>query len=264
MGIPLVQGREFDPRDNAASLPVAIVNETLARRAFFPDNAVGRRIRTGFTGRRYFEIVGIVRDVRHRGPAADAPPQVYVPFEASPERHLTVVARTRGDPRALAGAVRGVVAALDREQPLDSVALMEDLLSGSVARPRAHASLLAAFTVVALVLTALGIYGVVGTMVVERTREIGIRVALGADRADVLGLVMGQSMRRVAAGIVLGWVAASSSAGALDKLLFGIGAHDPFTFVATALVVAAVAAAASFLPARRALSLDPIATLRHE
>jgi putative ABC transport system permease protein len=267
MGIPLRAGRDFTDHDDLTSAPVIIVNETLARQFFPSGDALGKRIMPGFSTSgqyRMREIVGVVGDVKHHGLRGAAVPEFWFPQAQMPVSSLTLVVRTAGDPRALVNPVRKEVQAMDANAPVFAVRTVEEYLSRSVASTRFNMTLLAAFAAVALVMTAVGLYGVISFSVSQSTREIGIRVALGAQRRDALRLVMGQGMMLTLAGIVLGLVAAYGLTRVMASLLFGVGATDPVTFAGVALLLAAVAALACYVPARRATKVDPIVALRYE
>jgi putative ABC transport system permease protein len=267
MGIPLLRGRDFTDHDDMRSAPVIIVNNALAKR-FFPDrDAIGRHMLPGFSTSGQYkmrEIVGVVGDAKHRGLRGGAVPEFYFPQAQMPLNTMTLVVRTLGDPHALVAPVRGVVQAMDANAPVFSVVTAEEYVSGSVAPTRFDLTLLGAFAAVALVLTAVGLYGVISFAVSQSTHEIGIRVALGAPGGDVLRLVMKQGMTLVLAGIVLGLAAAYGGTRVMASLLFGVEATDPATFAGVALLLVAVAALACYVPARRATKVDPTVALRYE
>jgi putative ABC transport system permease protein len=267
MGIPLLRGRDFTDHDDMRSAPVIIVNETLARR-FFPDgNAIGRHILPGFsmTGQyKLREIVGVVGDVKHQGLRGGAVPEFYFAQAQMPVTSMTLVVRTAGDPHALVAFVRSEVRAMDANAPVFGVLTAEGYLSRSVASTRFNMTLLATFAALALVMTAVGLYGVISFSVSQSTREIGIRVALGAQGRDALRLVMGRGMTLTLAGVVSGLAAALGLTRVMASLLFGVGATDPATFAGVALLLVAVAALACYVPARRATKVDPMVALRYE
>jgi putative ABC transport system permease protein len=267
MGISLLGGRDFTNHDDLRSAPVIIVNQTLAS-VFFPgDDALGKRILPGFnTTNQYVmrEIVGVVGDVKHQGLRAGTVPEFYVPQAQMPLTSLTLVVRTAGDPHALVAAVRSAVQAMDANAPVFGVMTAEEYMSRSVASTRFNVTLLATFAAVALVLTAVGLYGVISFSVSRSTREIGIRVALGAQGRDALRHVMRRGMVLTLAGVGLGLVAAYGLTRVMTSLLFGVGATDPATFAGVTLLLVAVAALACYLPARRATKVDPMVALRYE
>jgi putative ABC transport system permease protein len=267
MGIPLVRGRDFTDHDNLQSAPVVIVNETLARRFFPGGDAIGKHITPGFSTTGEYntrEIVGVVGDVKHRGLRGGAVPEFYFAQAQMPLSSLTLVVRTVGDPHALVGAVRHEVHAMDANAPVFGVLTAQQYLSRSVASTRFDMSLLAVFAAVALVLTVVGLYGVISYSVSQSTREIGIRIALGAQGGDALRLVMGQGMLLTLTGVVLGLAAAAALTRVMTSLLFGVAATDPATMAGVTLLLLAVAALACYVPARRATRVDPIVALRYE
>ncbi len=264
MNIPLKQGRAFANSDTADSLPVAVINETYARRFFPGEDPVGKRIRMGGDSSAWITIVGIVGDVKHNGLDRDARPENYFPAQQSPARSMIVVVRSKGDASALAAPVRAEVLAVDKDQPVGSVKTMDQLLAESLGRRRFNMLLLGVFAGVALVLAAVGLYGVMNYSVTQRTHEIGIRMALGASRGDVLKLIVGQGMTLTLIGVALGLFAAWGLTRLMSSLLFGVSTTDIMTYAGVALVIIAVAFIASFIPARRALRVDPMTALRYE
>jgi predicted permease len=262
LGIPLRLGRTFTDAD--ATVRVAIVNEEFVRRVFPGENPLGRRISMG-TETQTWEIVGVVGDVRGRGLAQSVRAMVYrpqSPTEASSNSHLVV--RAAGSPRHLAESVRQAILTVDSSQPVARVRTLEEVVSGSVADRRLTLGLLAGFAGTALALAAIGLYGVIAYSVAQRTREIGIRVALGASRRDVFGLVLGEGMRLVLLGLLIGLGAAFGLTRLLEKMLYQVKPTDPQTFAVVSLVLLAAALFASWLPARRAARIEPMAALRTE
>ncbi len=261
MGIPVVRGREFTERDDASSPKVLLVNRTLARRYWPNQNAVGKHILAGL-GAVPIEIVGVLGDVRNMNLAVDVKPEIYFPYAQLPGLSLNLLVRTSGEPHALVKPVEAAVFALDRNQPVTAVRTMDEILEAGAAQPRFTTSLLAGLSLTALVLAIVGIYGVIAYSVTERTQEMGIRIALGASRGDILGLVLRQGMTLAGAGIAIGVIASLALTRLLTSLLYGVSATDPLTFAAGAAVFVAVAFAASYVPAMRATRVDPIVTLR--
>ena len=268
LGIPLLQGRPPAPQDNADAPPVAWINETMARRYFPGGDAVGKHIRAGGFGPDdpWITIAGVAGDVKYNGLAADRAPTIYVPYEQQAfwdgEMHLAV--RSSSGPESLIAAVRREVQALDPGLPLASVKTGEELLASAVGRPRFQALLIGIFALVALLLAAVGIYGVISYSTAQRTHEIGLRMALGARSRDVLRLVLGQGMKLALLGTGLGVIGALSLTGLMKGLLFGVSATDPLTFALIAMLLAAVAILACYIPARRATRVDPMIALRCE
>lgn len=260
LGIPLRRGREFTAADESGR--VAIVSEEFARRYFPGEDPLGQRLTQG---QEAWEIVGVVGDVRARGLAQDVQPIVYRPqsaAEASSNPHLVV--RATVPPHLLAASVRQAILEVDPDQPVAAVRTLDDVIAGSVADRRLTLGLLGGFAGTALVLAAIGLYGVIAYSVAQRTRELGIRVALGATRRDVLALVLGEGMRLVLIGLLLGLVAASGLSHFLAKMLFQVAPTDPQTFATVSLVLLATAFLAAWLPARRAARVDPMVALRAE
>jgi putative ABC transport system permease protein len=264
MGIPLRRGRAFDARDSGDAPRVAIINEAVARRFFPDDDPLGKRLRLGGSAER--EIVGVAGDVKPGKLDAAVTLQTYEPYAQNPQFDFTYV--VRGSRAAIDGglstAIRGAIAGLDPELPVYEPRPLTALVGDSIARQRFAMTLFAIFSAVALVLAALGLYGVVSYTVVQRTQEIGIRVALGARTADVLGLVLRQGGRLVGLGLAVGLAGALLLTRLLEKLLFGVSAHDPLTFAAIAGLLSLAAALACLLPARRAARVDPMTALRAE
>jgi len=265
MSIPLLAGRSFTDHDTAGSARVVLINETLAR-TFWPNaNPLGQRITMKdwgppLTG----EIVGVVGDVKGSGLDATVGPMLYWPYTQFGQIFNTMVVRTDGDPLRFTAAVKDRIWSVDKDQPVSRVQTMDQILSDSVARRRLYVVLLCVFAWVALLLAAAGIYGVVSYSVAQRTREIGIRVALGAERVDVLWLIVAQAAKLALTGELLGILLALGITRLMASLLFGTSAADPFTFACVAILLSGVALVACYIPARRAMRVDPMVALRYE
>jgi putative ABC transport system permease protein len=278
MGMRMVGGRAFTEQDQAQAPRVAIINETMARRFWPNQTALGKRVALDLEAMKYFpdrppqldpaagmrEIVGVVRDVRHGGLHAEAQPEMYVPDRQRPEREMNLVIRAAVDPASLAAAVREAVSAVDPDQPVAGIKPMSRLLADSVAKPRFNYMALSVFAAVALILTITGVYGVMSYAVAARTREIGVRMALGARGRDALKLVIWQGMKPVMAGVALGLAGAYVLTRVMATLLFNVGATDPAIFAGVAALLAAVATLACYLPALKATKVDPVIALRSE
>jgi putative ABC transport system permease protein len=267
MGIPVVQGHEFTEHDDMTSTPVLIINETLAKRYFPGGDAIGKHITPGFstTGENVpREIVGVVGDVKHRELRGEAVPEFYFAQAQMPPPITTVVVRTAGDPRALAGAVRQEIQSADKNAPVYSVRMAEEYLSLSVAPTRFNMTLLVAFAAVALLMTAVGLYGVISFSVSQSTHEIGVRMALGAQGHDVLRMVVWQGMSLTLVGVLVGLATSLSLTRVMASLLYDISATDPLTYVGVSVLLTLVALLACLVPARRATKVDPMIALRYE
>ena len=264
MGIPLLQGREFDGRDTGGRPDVVIVNQALARSYWPHDDAVGKRIRIGPEGAPWMMIVGVVGDVNHVGLASGPDFASYEPHGKRPWTEMTVVVRTTVEPSTLAGPIQVALRSAEPDILIEEVMTMSRRIQDSVAPQRLNLVLLASFAFVALLLAAVGIYGVMAQAVTQRTQEIGIRMALGAQMNDVLALILKNGMKLALIGVCIGLAGAFWLTRLMSSLLFGVTATDPWTFVVVALVLLCVALFACFLPARRAAKVDPLAALRHE
>ena len=267
MHIPLIAGRTFTASDTRTSAPVVIINQTLAHKFFPNENPIGKRIKPGVSdsGSSVMrEIVGVVGDVRHRRLWRAPDPESYVPYDQVSLGGMTLVVRAASNPQALMPMIRNEMKRADAELPLYNVRTLEEYVSGSVAQRRFTALLLGIFAGIALLLAAVGLYGVMSYGVAQRTHEIGVRVALGAESGDVLRLVIGQGLRLTLLGVVLGWLGALGVSRFLSGMLYGVAGDDPLTFAAVAAVFVAVALAACYVPARRAMRVDPLVALRYE
>jgi putative ABC transport system permease protein len=262
LGIPWLRGRDFDEHDTADVPAVAIVNDTMARQLWPGIDPVGRRLRLREAG--WVTVVGVVGDVRHSGPSEPPQPQVYTTHEQDPRIFACVVARTAGDPMAMAAPMRAALWSVDKDQPVWKVRALEELVTGSRGTARAMSLLVGVFAGVAVVLAGVGLYGVMTYAVSQRTREIGIRMALGAASGGVMRLVVGRALALTTLAIVLGAASAAALARLLGTLLFGVGPADPLTFLAAAAALATVGALAAYLPARRAARIDPMRALAEE
>lgn len=243
---------------------MVIINETMAKRFFPGEDPIGKRVHVTMGPVLYREIVGIVGDVKHEGLEEQTSAQTYEPYAQQPFSGMTLIARTAGDPARLSGAIRGEVLKIDKEQPVSNVRTLKDYLSTSVAQQRFSVLLLGIFAAVAMALACVGIYGVLSYSVTQRRREIGVRMALGAARRDVLRLVVGHAMLLTLTGVAIGLGAAFALTRAMSTLLFGVSATDPTTFGLIALLLVAVALLAALVPARRATKVDPMVALRVE
>ena len=262
MRISLLAGRNFTEGDRAGSPAVVLVNRTFARRIWPGREPLGRRIHMGEPEDPWRTVVGVVGDVHHLG--LDAPPamQIYLPQAQSVKSAMVLVVRAEADPRSLAGAVRRAIWEIDRDRPISKLATMEEVMQVSLARRLLILRLLVVFAAIAVLLAMVGIYGVLSQAVAARTREIGMRIALGAPPRRIVSLVVGAGARQVAAGLALGTGLALALTRFLGSLLFGVTAQDPMTYAGLALLLAAVALAAAYLPARRAARLDPMVATR--
>ena len=266
LGIPVKSGRAFTSQDARPPAGSVIVNEAFEKHHFPGQSAVGKRIRVMAAGAepRWQTVVGVVGDVRQSGLAGDAMPEVYSPELQDVGEALSFVIRATGEPAGLIPAVRAVVAELEPNQALYNVMTMDQRLANTTVSRRLNTALLGSFATVALLLAVVGIYGVMSYAVTQRQREIGVRMAVGAQKSDVLGLIIHGGLRLVLAGIVIGLFGAFALTRYLSALLFNIQPTDPVTFLGVPLLLMLVAAAASWLPARRATRIDPMAALRHE
>jgi putative ABC transport system permease protein len=266
MGIPLRRGRLFTERDAKDAPHVAIINETMAKKIFPDEDPIGKRITFdgGDSNPDWYEIVGIVGDVKQYGLDQATTLQTYEPYTQQTSSSMTLVARTTGDPSNLTAAIRNAVLQIDKEQPIANIRTLDQILSTSIAQQRFSMLLLGVFAAVAMLLAAVGIYGVLSYSVTQRTHEVGIRMALGAGRRDVLRLVIGHGMLLTLIGVAAGLVAAFALTRLMSTLLFGVSPTDLATFGLIALLLVTVALLACWIPARRATKVDPMVALRNE
>jgi putative ABC transport system permease protein len=264
MKVPVLRGREFQAGDTADSTPVVIINDTMARQFWPGEDPVGRRITYGQAdgNSTWLTIVGVVGDTRRVGYEAPIRPETYLPLTQSPSRSMMLVVRAAGDPAGLVTSVRGAVRALDPNQPIYGVATTEELVRELTAERRLNTLLFALFAVVAAVLAAAGIYGVIAYSVEQRTRELGVRLALGALPREIFGLVVREGMAMAAVGIVGGVLAAIGATQVMRTLLYDTSATDPWTYGVMAVGALVIALCACLIPARRAMRVDPLVALR--
>jgi len=268
MGIPLIAGREFSEADTATSLKVCIINEKQAQRFFVGRNPIGLHMTHG-SGKLYtnppMEIVGVVANSKWDDARSDIVPFLYMPYSQDVNLgHLAFYVRTEGDPTPIAAALRSLIQRLDPHLPVNNMRTLEEQVSNSMLNDRLVTGLSVSFALLAALLAALGLYGVLAYVVARRTREIGIRIALGGERADILGLVVGQGVRLTLGGGAIGLVAALVATRWVASLLYGVTPHDPLTFVGVVALLAIVSGAACYIPARRAMRVDPMIALRYE
>ncbi len=273
MGIPLIKGRSFTDQDKTGMPGVVLIDELLATRFFAGEDPVGKRIRLGGPGDSFpwMQVVGVVKHVRHYGPDEEGRVEIYRPYFQLPDmpgarfnNSMVLAVRTAGEPTSLTGAIRNAVLEIDQDQPISQVQPMTQVVAAAIASQKFATWLLAVFAAVALLLAALGLYGVVAYAVTQRTHEIGIRIALGAARRDVLRLVVGQGMRLTLAGVALGLIGSFAVTRLMKSLLYGVSAADPLTYGGVALLLVLVALIACLIPARRATKVDPMVALRYE
>ncbi|MEY2482104.1 MAG: hypothetical protein QOK24_632 [Verrucomicrobiota bacterium] len=264
MGIRLIRGRVFTPQDDAKAPRVAIINETMARQHFPNEDPIGKRINITNGPDTWREIVGIVADIKQYGVDKATSAQSYEPFAQVPFSSINVVIRTNGSPAALLGAIRPAVYSVDKDQPIGTIRPLEEIMADSLARQRFAMTLLTVFSLVALVIAAVGIYGVMAYNVVQRTGEFGIRMALGAQQGDVLRLVLAQGGKLIGIGLVVGLAATLAASRAMGSMLFNTSAQDPLTLSMITLLLGVVALIACLLPANRATKVNPIEALRAE
>jgi len=261
--VPLVRGREFTEHDGADAPPVAMVNQALVRRYWPNANPIGKRIYLG-TMPKPTEVVGVLGDIKNDNLMRETTPEVFVPFPQLPWAALNLTIRTARDPHNSISAVRRQISLIDKDQPVTNVQTMEELLESASAQPRFTMFVLGIFAATALILAVVGIYGVIAYSVAQRTQELGIRIALGADRSDILRLVIGHGLLLAVSGVVIGMIASVASTRVLSSMLYKTSATDPIIFSSSAVLFLLVAFIASYLPARRATRIDPTDALRQE
>jgi putative ABC transport system permease protein len=268
MGIPLLRGREFDNHDTEKSLRVAVINEAMARQFWANENPIGKKFRffggDGEVKDAATEVVGVVGNVKHNGLNAPDSLDAYAPFVQNPWGYAGISLRTRSDVGALIVAVRREMQAIDPNLPVHDVRTMEQVIAETTGERRTTLSLMGLFAVLALTLAAVGIYGVISYGVTQRMHEIGIRMALGAQRADIFRMIVGHSLALTLAGIVAGLAGSLAATRLLATMLFGVKPTDPLTLAGVALLLTVIACLASYVPARRAMRIDPMVALRHE
>jgi putative ABC transport system permease protein len=265
LGIPILQGRDFSSSDTRDSFGVVIINSDLARKYFGTQNPIGRRVEMGFRDGVPLEVIGVAADVRQTGLQADPYPGMFLPYsQYQSSVPLVFVIRSANDAGAVAAAVRQELRVVDSQLPVYDVKTMDQVLYTVTARPRFLTFLLVVFAGVAMLLAAIGIYGIMSYTVAQGTREIGIRAALGAQRRDLLRMVLNKGLKLTLIGIVLGVAGAFGLTRLMSNVLFGVSATDPLTFAGVTVLLVIVALVASYLPARRATKIDPLVALRYE
>jgi predicted permease len=268
MRIPLLSGRTFNAQDGSKSAPVMIINQAFAKKYFPGESPIGKHIQSelgdGVIEHPMREIIGVVGDTKHRGLTADSEPVYYLPYSQALITNPYLIIRTNGNPMALAESLRTTIAQLDSKAPVYQVSTLENYRSKSVAQPRFQTLLLTCFAGIALLLSAVGLYGLLAYIVAQRSFEIGLRMALGAQRGNVVQLILNRGLTLAAIGVGLGMGVSVLLTRFLSSLLYGVKPHDPITFITVAAVLLAVSALASALPAARAASLDPMKTLRDQ
>jgi len=263
LSIPLRAGRDFNASDTSGAPLTTIINESLARKAFPGQDPIGRTMFSGYDGLSAMTIVGVVADTHQWGPGQEAWPEIFMPYGQHPTTGMSLLARTAGEPTGISAALRGIVRARSADTPV-RFSTLEQSLAENVAAPRFRTLLLAAFAVLAVLLAMAGVYGVMTYVVGQRIGEIGLRMALGASPANLLGLILRQGLILAAMGVAIGLAAAVAATSLLRTMLFGVKTTDPLTYAGVALLLALVASLASYIPARRAVRVDPLVALRQE
>jgi putative ABC transport system permease protein len=266
MGIRLIAGREFMPIEIEQKLPLAVVDANLARQAWPNENPIGKKIlyRPRTKSQQWVEVVGVVEHVKAGGFREEGRSQIYLPYQSYPLYDLTLMVRGKGDLLALGSSIKREVEQMGTRRPVHTIRMMGDYVARQTAETRFMLTLISLLAGIALLLCLIGLYGVIAYAVSQRTREIGIRIALGAQARDVLGLTLRQGMALVLAGVAAGLIGAFALTRGLSGLLFGVSATDPLTFMLVALLLCVVALVACYLPARRATRINPVVALRHE
>src|SRR5262249_8380506 len=266
-GTPLLRGRYFEESDRPESIPVTIINDAMARKYWPNEDPMGKMLGLGSPRFPPMKVIGIVADMKHQSLREDVSPEMYVMYTQKPYPSMLTmqaVVRTHGDPATVLGSIRTAMATVDPDLPVAKVTTLQTIVDNSVTRPRLAMLLLGAFGVVALALASIGMYGVIAHSVSQRTREIGVRMALGADPAQVFGMMLRQGARFAGVGIVIGVLTALGVTQLLKTYLYQVKSTDPVTFLSVAALLIGVALLACWIPARRAMSVDPMVALRHE
>ena len=264
MGVPLISGRAFDNRDTEKSNPVVLISRSMAKQMFPNENPLGRRIRSWRDENVYREIVGVVGDVRYGGLGQDVVNNVYIPYMQDSWRAMVLVIRTSEPPDALLRSIQGAIWSRDNKLAISEVRTMDQIVNRELARPRFSMFLLGVFAATALIMAAIGIYGLMAYSVAQRTREIGIRMALGALRQDIIRSVASSALGLALTGVAIGIIGAVAVTRTMSALLFGVSPTDTGTFAFAAVLLIAVTMLAAFVPARRASKVDPMIALRYE
>jgi putative ABC transport system permease protein len=264
MGIPLLKGRLFTAADSAGAHPVAIINDGMANRFWPGENPIGKQIKFGWLNEDRQEVIGVVGDVKNQSLDATTPLETYLPYSQASLFRMSLVVKTKGDPLTAVATVRGQVLSIDPDQPVYNVNSLSKVVSGSLSERKSVLFVLGLFASLALILAAVGIYGVISYWVGQRTREIGIRMALGATRQTVLGMIVGQGARVILIGVTVGLAAAFALTRLMSGLLFGVSPTDPLVFAAIPGILVMIGLLASYVPAIRATKVDPMAALRYE
>jgi putative ABC transport system permease protein len=265
-GMRVVRGRVFDGRDTETAPLVVVINETLAKQIWPGEDPVGKRLKQGWfdTKTEWREVIGVVGDVKFNGLTTETPMQIYLPLAQQPIRSVAVLARTSAEPTSVVAAIESLVRGMDKDLPVYSIRTMDQVLETSIAQQRMSMVVFVVFAAVALVLASIGLYGVVAHSVTERRHEIGVRMALGAERRHVLALVVRQGLSMALAGTAIGVAGALVLSRTVQDLLFGVKATDPLTFTVVVSVLLCVATVACYVPAWRATRVDPTQALRAE
>jgi predicted permease len=266
LGVPLLRGRFFGEQDAATSPRTAIINATMSRRFWPGEDPLAKRFKFAYqtAADPWITVVGVVGDMHRDGVTRDPVSEIFLPLSQHPARGMDLVVRTSADPRSFTGAVRSAIRSADKTAPVFNVSTLEDALHDQVAPRRFQTFLLSLFAFLAVILSAIGVYGLMHYSVTQRTHEIGVRMALGAQPLEVIRLVLGNGGRIALMGILMGVGGSLSIGRVLNSLLFGVTATDPVTFVVVTLLLCVVALAACYIPARRAIHVDPMVALRYE